>query len=317
MNATGMRETNLTGASPVVEVRNLRKTYGAVVAVQDLSFAIEVGEIFGIAGPNGAGKTTAVECLIGLRTPDGGSLHVLGLDPRSHSQELRRRIGVQLQQASLPDDMKVWEALSLFGSLYPRSVDRDLLLDTWGLREKRNARFANLSGGQRQRLFIALSLINDPEIVFLDELTTGLDPHARRGTWDMITALRDAGKTVVLVTHSMEEAEKLCDRVAIIDGGRLIALDSPQCLINELSAEIRVRFTLGDGVILSILSDLPGVTRVERRGVEVIVSGRGTLLSRVAASLAAEGIMPADLHGEQASLEDVYLSRTGRALRAT
>jgi len=249
-------------ASPVVVVRNLRKTYGAVVAVENLSFAIEVGEIFGIVGPNGAGKTTTVECLIGLRSPEGGSLRVLGLDPRTQGRELRRRIGVQLQQAALPDDMKVWEALSLFASLYPRSVDRELLLDAWGLREKRNARFATLSGGQKQRLFIALSLVNDPELVVLDELTTGLDPQARRGTWEMIVGLRDAGKTVVLVTHSMEEAQKLCSRVAIIDGGRLIALDTPQRLVNGLEA------------------------------------------------------IPANLRGEQASLEDVFLALTGHEMRA-
>ena len=310
-----MKETRTGGASPIVEVRNLRKTYGAVVAVEDLSFGIGVGEIFGIVGPNGAGKTTTVECLLGLRTPDRGSLCVLGLDPRRHARELRRRTGVQLQQAALPDDMKVWEALSLFGSLYPRCVDRQVLLDTWGLREKRTARYASLSGGQRQRLFIALSLVNDPEIVFLDELTSGLDPQARRGTWEMIVALRDAGKTVVLVTHSMEEAQKLCNRVAIIDRGRLIALDTPQRLINGLNAETRVCFTLGGGLMPSVLSGLPGVTRVERRGVEVIVSGRGPLLSRVASSLAGEGIIPADLRGEQASLEDVFLALTGHGMR--
>lgn len=310
-----MSATDGRGPSAIVEVRNLRKTYGAVVAVEDLSFAIEAGEIFGIVGPNGAGKTTTVECLLGLRTRDGGSLCVLGLDPRTHAREIRRRIGVQLQQAALPDDMKVWEALALFGSLYPRCVDRQLLLETWGLREKRTARFARLSGGQRQRLFIALSLVNDPEIVFLDELTSGLDPQARRGTWEMIEALRDAGKTVVLVTHSMEEAQRLCHRVAIIDRGRLIALDTPQRLIAGLNAEMRVRFTLEGGTVPRGLPGLAGVTRVERRGAEVIVSGRGPLLSRVATSLAGEGIIPADLRGEQASLEDVFLAHTGHGMR--
>jgi len=304
----------MSTARPVVEIHNLRKTYGPVVAVDDVSFSIDAGEVFGIVGLNGAGKTTTVECLIGLRKPDGGDIRVLGLDPRSRSRELRARIGVQLQQAALPADLKVREALELFASFYSRRVDREELLATWGLAEKQHARFATLSGGQKQRLFVALALVNDPEIVFLDELTTGLDPQARRGTWEMISALRDRGVTVVLVTHSMEEAQTLCGRVAIFDRGRLVALDTPQRLIAGLDAETRVGFTAA-GVVPAVLAGLPGVARVEQRGDEVTVHGRGALLARVASALAGEGIVPADLRVEQASLEDVFLALTGRAMR--
>ena len=225
--------------TPVVVVKDLRKAYGACVAVDGISFSIGSGEIFGIVGPNGAGKTTTVECLAGLRRQDSGSISVLGLDPRVRPRELRTRIGIQLQEAALPDDIKVWEALRLFASLYPVRGDWKMLLETWGLGEKRNARFASLSGGQKQRLFIALALVNDPEVLFLDELTSGLDPQARRSTWGLIDTLRDRGRTVVLVTHAMDEAEALCDRVAIVDRGRLVALDTPPRLIGMIRAKKR------------------------------------------------------------------------------
>jgi ABC-2 type transport system ATP-binding protein len=210
----------------VVSVEALQKRYGSLVAVEDVSFEVTRGEIFGLLGPNGAGKTTTVECLQGLRRPDGGTLRVLGLDPQTQSAELRGRVGGQLQESALPDRMKVWEALDLFSSLSRRGAAPETLLTEWDLTEKRNAAFASLSGGQRQRLFIALALVNRPEVVFLDEMTTGLDPAARRATWSLIEAVRDQGTTVVLVSHFMDEAERLCDRLAVINDQRVVALDT-------------------------------------------------------------------------------------------
>src|SRR3990172_8079277 len=210
----------------VIEVEHLKKTYGSTVAVEDVSLEVAQGEIFGLIGRNGAGKTTTVECVQGLRRPDDGRIRVLGLDPQSEGQALRRQIGSQLQESALPDRIKVWEALDLFASFVPGASDWRALMEQWGLADKRNAAFASLSGGQRQRLFVALALVNDPEVVFLDEMTAGLDPAARRVAWGLIRAVRDRGKTVVLVTHYMDEAEQLCDRVAIIDRGRIAALDT-------------------------------------------------------------------------------------------
>jgi ABC-2 type transport system ATP-binding protein len=299
----------------VIQVENLRKVYGRMVAVDGLSFTVERGEIFGLVGPNGAGKTTTMECLAGLRRADGGRLTVLGLDPARQERELRRRVGVQLQQAALPEDIKVWEALDLFAAIYHRSADWAPLLETWGLVDKRNARFASLSGGQKQRLFIALALVNDPELVFLDEITTGLDPQARHGTWELIERLRNEGKTVILVTHFMEEAERLCSRVAIIDHGRLMALDTPQKLIQGLNAEVKVSFAASTGLDYQWLGRVSGVTQVGRQNGSVVVTGSGAVLARVATALAERGIVPADLQSEQASLEDVFLALTGRKIR--
>lgn len=301
--------------TPVIQVEHLRKAYGSTLAVDDLSFTVEAGEIFGMVGPNGAGKTTTVECLAGLRQPDGGRLSVLGLDPAHQQRELRLRVGVQLQQAALPEDLKVWEALDLFASFYSHPADWRELLEAWGLADKRQARYATLSGGQKQRLFIALALVNDPELLFLDEITTGLDPQARRSTWELIEKLRNRGKTVILVTHFMDEAEHLCDRVAIIDRGSLVALDTPQALVRGLAAETRVIFGaagLGDE---HWLRGLPGVSDVVCQNGSVVVSGSGPLLARVAAALAERGLVPGDIRVEQATLEDVFLNRTGRKIR--
>ena len=212
----------------VIEVDGFRKTYGRTVAVDEVSFTVEHGEIFGLIGPNGAGKTTTLECVEGLRKPDRGTIRVLGLDPFRDGYRLQHRIGVQLQQAQLQKRIKVWEAVHLWASLYRRpAADGERLLQQLGLADKRQAWFMTLSGGQKQRLFIALALINDPELVFLDELTTGLDPQARRAIWDLVRGIRERGKTVLLTTHLMEEAERLCDRVAIIEHGRIIDIDSP------------------------------------------------------------------------------------------
>ncbi len=301
--------------TPVIRVEHLHKSYGATLAVDDISFEVRPGEIFGLVGPNGAGKTTTVECLAGLRRPDSGSLSVLGIDPVHQERQLRQRIGVQLQQAALPEDIKVWEALDLFATIYGNKVDWRALLETWGLGEKRNARFSSLSGGQKQRLFVTLALVNDPEIVFLDEITTGLDPQARRSTWEMVQKLREHGKTVLLVTHFMDEAEQLCDRVGIIDHGSLIALDAPQNLIRQLGAETKVIFGAKGAESYPWLAGVPGVSQVSRQNGNVVVSGRGSLLVGVASALAERGLAPGDLRVEQANLEDVFLALTGKKIR--
>jgi ABC-2 type transport system ATP-binding protein len=220
----------------VIEVDGLRRRYGAVAAVDGISFQVQEREIFGIVGPNGAGKTTTVECLEGLRRPDGGRLRVLGLDPARDGRRLRQRIGAQLQQAALPNRLKVWEALDLYASFYRRARPWPELLGQWGLAERRNAAFDGLSGGERQRLLVAMALVGEPEVVFLDELTSGLDPQARRATWELVRAIRDGGTTVVLVTHLMDEAQRLCDRVAVVDRGRLVALDTPRALVRRAGA---------------------------------------------------------------------------------
>lgn len=300
----------------VIKARNLRKVYGQTVAVEDVSFDVRQGEIFGIVGPNGAGKTTTIETLIGLRKPDGGTVSVLGMDPQADARALGNRVGTQLQEAALPDRMKVWEALDLYASFYERTVPWEPLLEQWGLADKRNARFGDLSGGQKQRLFISLALLNDPEIVFLDELTTGLDPQARRATWDLVRAIREQGKTVVLITHFMDEVEALADRVAIIDGGRVIALDTPANLIGAMNGETQIHFSVPNGFQPEQLRALDGVTAVDQRQQQVTVRGNGALLARVAAALAEHNIAPADLRVDQVNLEDVFLSLTGRAIRA-
>ena len=294
----------------VIRIENLRKTYGKTIAVDDISFDVADGEIFGLLGPNGAGKTTAVECLQGLRSPDSGTIRILGNDPVTNIKSLRTRIGSQLQEAALPDRIKVWEALDLFASLTPGSVDWQKLMEQWGLVEKRKASFSSLSGGQRQRLFVALALVNKPELVFLDEMTTGLDPAARHTAWDLIRAIRDQGTTVLLVTHFMEEAEQLCDRLAIVNHGRIVATDSPQGLITTYADKIKVIFST-DVEDISWLEVLPQVNTLTRRGQRVEVEGNGPVLAAVAAELAAHGILPVDLRTEQPSLEDVFLAITG------
>jgi ABC-2 type transport system ATP-binding protein len=299
--------------SAVIEVEHLRKSYRSTVAVDDISLEVAEGEIFGLIGRNGAGKTTTVECVQGLRRPDGGRIRVLGLDPQEQARELRRRMGCQLQDSALPDRIKVWEALDLFASFVPGASDWRALIEQWGLADKRNAAFASLSGGQRQRLFVALALVNDPEVVFLDEMTAGLDPAARRVAWGLIRAVRDRGTTVVLVTHYMDEAEQLCDRVAIIDRGRISAVDTPQELVNRFGGPIRVTFST-DRTDLAWLEQVPHVQRVERRVNRVEVEGTGPVLALVAAELVNRGIVPSDLRAEQPTLEDVFLTLTDREL---
>jgi len=296
---------------PVIVVDGLTKRYGKLCVVDGISFEVARGEIFGILGRNGAGKTTTIECLQGLRRADGGQMRVLGFDPRTETGELRRRIGSQLQESALPQRIKVWEALHWFASFVPGARDPGHLIDQWGLQDKRNTHFSDLSGGQRQRLFIALALVNQPELVFLDEMTTGLDPAARHTTWELVRAVRDAGTSVVLVTHFMEEAERLCDRVAVFESGKIVALDTPGALIARHTKQITVRFSAGPGD-LGWLAAVAGVDQMERRDGSVEIHGTGPVLAEVGAALVGHGIRPADLRADQPNLEDVFLSVTGR-----
>ena len=295
----------------IIHVEQLTKKYGSLNALKDVTFSVRRGEIFGLLGPNGAGKTTTVEILQGLRTYDSGTVRVLGLDPRTQAAELRRRMGSQLQESALPDRIKVWEALDLFASFTPGKADWLELMRQWGLAEKKNASFADLSGGQRQRLFVALALINKPEVVFLDEMTTGLDPGSRHLAWDLIRQIRDNGTTVVLVTHFMDEAENLCDRLAVIDRGRVTAMDSPQGLIATHSQGIKLIFSTAQAD-LAWLKGIPEVRQVTRHGERVEVQGTGTVVVQVCAKLAAHNIIPADVRVEQPTLEAVFLAITGR-----
>lgn len=292
-----------------ISVEHLEKRYHDLTAVSDVSFAVETGEIFGILGPNGAGKTTTVECLQGLRSIDSGDVSVLGLDPARDASKLRQQIGSQLQESALPDRIRVWEALDLFGSLKQGSGSWEHLLVSWGLGEKRKSKFAELSGGQRQRLFVALSLINNPELVFLDEMTTGLDPSSRRVAWDLIRRIRDQGTTVVLVTHFMDEAEALCDRLVLFNDGSIAAEGTPQGLIERHAGEVRVRFT-GPPHGLDWLSQVPHVADVVREGSRYEIRGDGPVLAHVGAALVGRGFEPSDLRAERATLEDVFLLLT-------
>jgi ABC-2 type transport system ATP-binding protein len=296
--------------APVIEVAHLHVAYGTTIAADDVSFTVEAGEIFGILGRNGAGKTTTVECIAGLRTPDRGSMSVLGLDPRHDGRELHERVGVQLQHSALPDRMRVGEAVDLYASFYRKPADGNELLATLGLEDAREHYFGKLSGGQRQRLSIVLALIGQPEIAVLDELTTGLDPEARRDTWRLIEGVRDRGVTIVLVTHLMEEAERLCDRVALIDHGRVIALDRPAGLSEQAATSKRIRLRAPGSLGDIVLGGVPGVSRVERHGQDVVVHGSGDLVTEVVLALDRAGLRAEDVRTEKASLEDAFLTLT-------
>jgi ABC-2 type transport system ATP-binding protein len=303
----------------IIEVEGLSKRYEGRLVLDGVSFTVEEGEVFGILGPNGAGKTTAVECVEGLRRPDTGTVRVLGLDPVRQRTELRRHIGVQLQDTQLPENIRVWEALDLYASFYDAPRDWRELLERWGLADKRNTRFAKLSGGQKQRLFIALALVGDPKVAFLDELTTGLDPQARRATWELVKRVRAEGVTVVLVSHFMDEAEELCGRVAVLDRGAVVALDSPAGLIDGVDAPYRMRFRLVDSGApepAGLLGNLAGVASVSRAGDQVTVAGRGDFATAVTASLAREQVLVRDLRIDRRTLDDAFVALTGRSLQA-
>ena len=298
----------------VIKVTGLTKRYGDHAVVDGISFHVDKGEIFGILGPNGAGKTTAVECLEGLRKRDAGQVRILGFDPRTDAHRLHQRIGVQLQETQLPEKLKVREALELYASFYPDPADWRELLERWGLTGKANISFAKLSGGQKQRLFIALALVGNPEVVFLDELTAGLDPGARRTTWDLISKVRAQGVTVVLVSHFMDEVEELCDRVAILEQGRISALDTPAGLVDRAGGEYRVRFRPMAPLDEQSLTALPGVVSVSRRGAQVDISGTGDFASAITAELARRQVIVADLRIEGRSLDSAYVALTGRTM---
>ncbi|MBV2363159.1 ABC transporter ATP-binding protein [Streptomonospora nanhaiensis] len=303
----------------IIEVTELRKGYGGQAVLEGVSFSVEEGEVFGILGPNGAGKTTTVECVEGLRRPDSGRVRVLGADPVRQAARVRRHIGVQLQDTRLPDNIKVWEALDLYASFYAAPRDWRELLERWGLADKRDARFCRLSGGQRQRLFIALALVGDPKVAFLDELTTGLDPQARRATWELVKRVRAEGVTVVLVSHFMDEVEELCDRVAVLDRGRVVALDTPAGLIEGADTEYRMSFRLMAGESADpqrLLGGLEQVASVARSGDRVVVAGRGDFATAVTAALAREHVVVADLRIGRRTLDDAFVALTGRSLEA-
>ncbi len=303
-------------SAPVVTVTGIRKTYGRTVAVDDVSFEVLEGEIFGLIGPNGAGKTTTMECVEGLRPPDRGTISVLGLNPRRDRYALQNRIGVQLQEAQLQKRIKVREAVGLWASLYKNPLDGDRLLEQLGLSEKRGAWFMSLSGGQKQRLFIALALINDPELVFLDELTTGLDPQARRAIWELVRGIRDRGKTVFLTTHLMEEAERLCDRVAIIDHGRIVDVDTPERLVRRHCPDRTLIVATDDELAQERFAAIPGVQSVNRQGQWFTIRGRGDdLITEVIHCLAEHRMRVLDLRTELPTLEDVFLQLTGHSIR--
>ena len=301
---------------PVVTVTDLRKTYGSLVAVDGVSFTVEEGEIFGLLGPNGAGKTTTMECVEGVRKPDSGAIEVLGCNPAVRTTDLLNRIGVQLQEAQLQKRIRVWEVVDLWKALFPRTVDGEKLLDELGLAEKRRSKFMDLSGGQKQRLFIALALINDPELVFLDELTTGLDPQARRTIWELVLGIRDRGKTVFLTTHLMEEAERLCDRVAVIEHGRLIELGTADELVARHCPESSVHFSCKGEVGREVFSGVSGISSIDFADGEFRLAGLGPdFVSSVIECLAEERIRVTDFRTETPNLEDVFLKLTGHSIR--
>lgn len=300
----------------IIEVEALSKRYGDTLAVDDVSFSVEEQMIFGILGRNGAGKTTLVECIEGLRVSDEGRVSVMGLDPRHERHQVREVLGAQLQQTKLPDRLRVGEILRLFRSFYREGEDPDQLLEVLGLSDKRHTYAQDLSGGQQQRVSVALALISAPRIVVLDELTTGLDPQARRETWQFIERIRDRGVTIVLVSHFMDEVERLCDRVAIMDGGQLVALDTPAGLVRHAGDEQRIWFRPSRSIDTEELVGLAQVTAVDQRDGQVVVSGRDGLIQAVVMRLDEAGVRADELRVEQPTLEDAFVALTGRSVKA-
>jgi len=317
--AAGRRPDLGAGASPAadgpaVEITHLRKTYGSLVAVDDVSFSVAEGEIFGILGPNGAGKTTTVECAIGLRPPDSGTIRLLGLDPQADRDRVHEIVGVQLQESAFPAKLRVGEILEEYRSFYRRPADVTELVDALGLAGKRRDYYRSLSGGQRQRLSVVLALIGGPKIAVLDEMTTGLDPQARRDAWELIEKVRDRGVSIVLVTHFMEEAERLCDRVALIDSGHLVALDTPAGLTARARGGKRMRFVPSGPFDDRLLTGLTEVAAVQHDGRHVVVTGTGELVNAVILALHAAGITARDVQLDASTLEDAFVRLTGTRL---
>jgi ABC-2 type transport system ATP-binding protein len=307
----GPRAAGHTRDMAVIEVSDLHKEYGPKVAVDTVSFTVRAGEIFGILGPNGAGKTTTVECAVGLRKPDRGRISVLGLDPQRDHEELREQVGVQLQDGQLPDKLRVREALDLYASFYRQPADAGELIERLGLGDRRDTAFAKLSGGQKQRLSVALALIGTPTVAVLDELTTGLDPAARREVWGLISEIRDTGVTILLVTHFMEEAERLCDRVALIDNGRVIATDTPSGLASRAGGEQYIRFRASAPLDETLLGKLPEVSSVRREGDQFTITGNDEALQAVITVLIRHGVIAQHLRVDQANLDDAFVALTG------
>jgi ABC-2 type transport system ATP-binding protein len=298
----------------VIEVSGLSKSYDGRVVVDGVSFSVEEGEVFAILGPNGAGKTTTVESIAGLRTPDSGHIEVFGYDSQRDRAQVQSRLGVQLQESSFHDRLQVRELVETFAAFYPDPLNVSALLERLGLADKADTRYSDLSGGQQQRLSIAVALVGRPQAVILDELTTGLDPQARRETWGFVEELRDSGVTIVLVTHFMEEAERLADRLALIDAGRLVALDTPQGLIDSVGLEQHIRFTTTETVQDDWLTSLPEATGVSRSNGEIIVTGNERLLFSLVSLLASHQIVPTRFQVEQTTLDDAFVAITGRRL---
>lgn len=297
-------------AAPAIAVEGLTKSYGDRQVLKGLSFTVAPQEIFGILGPNGVGKTTSVEIIQGLRNRDAGTIQLLGLDPVRDRAKLRKVLGAQLQSSALPERLRVGEALRLFARLAGDVVDWRELRDTWDLGRLERSAFGSLSGGERQRLFVALALVNRPQLVFLDELTQGLDPAARRETWRLVRRVREQGTTVVLVTHYMDEAEQLCDRVGVLHDGRLTACDTPEGLIAGVGDGVRVRFSYASSADLTGLEAIPDVRRVAHDGTQVEIIAEPTAVVPVAAELARRGITPDDFTVVRPTLEDVFVSLT-------
>jgi ABC-2 type transport system ATP-binding protein len=311
-SASGPRWPGPAGGRPAVEIAHLRKAYGSLVAVDDISLSVAEGEIFGILGPNGAGKTTTVECAVSLRSPDSGTIRLLGLDPQADRAQVHEIVGVQLQASAFPAKLRVGEILEEYRSFYRRPADVTELVEALGLAGQRRDFYRSLSGGQRQRLSVVLALIGGPKIAVLDEMTTGLDPQARRDAWQLIEKVRDRGVTIVLVTHFMEEAERLCDRVALIDSGHLAALDTPAGLTAQAPGGQRVRFLPSGPFDARLLAGLPEVTAVQRDGRHVTVTGTGELVTAMILALHAAGVTARDVQTDASTLEDavVRLTRT-------
>ena len=297
------------GEQAAVTIKNLVKRYGTVLAVDDVSFSIHEGEIFGIIGPNGAGKTTTVECISGIRVPDSGSISVYGFSPQRDRDRIREFVGVQLQESALPPRLRVGEALDLFASFYPSPLDPQQVLDSLGIKHLARVAFKSLSGGQKQRLSIALALVGSPKIAILDELTTGLDPEARRDTWALIERMRGRGVTVILVTHFMDEAETLCDRVALINRGVLRVLDTPEAIAAKAGVN-RVRFVPSQAVDDETLYAVRGVQVIERKERYVTVTGTGDLAASLINALAAKGIKVSELEARRGNLDDAFIKLT-------
>ena len=306
-------EAEEPGAS-AVEISQLRKTYGALVAVDDISFSVAEGEIFGILGPNGAGKTTTVECAIGLRSPNSGTIRLMGIDPQADKASIHEITGVQLQSGAFPAKLRVGEIIDMYRSFYRHPADVGELVGALGLADKRTSYYRSLSGGQQQRLSVVLALIGAPKIAVLDEMTTGLDPQARRDAWELIEHIRDRGTTVLLVTHFMEEAERLCDRVAFIDSGHIVALDTPAGLAARAMGVKTVRFLPSAAFDDGLLTRLPEVTAVEHDGHHIVVTGTDELATAVIVAMHTAGVEAHDVRIDASTLEDAFVRLTGRHL---